>query len=60
MMKKIFSALLSICFLYLWYRFFIFFLHFCFDCEHMIVDDFRLWFLFLMAFYFSEFHDKKY
>jgi hypothetical protein len=58
-MKKVFTICYYICFLYIWYKGFILFLNFALDSDLFIVDDPRLWCVFLIALYNLEFYDKK-
>lgn len=57
--KKIFLICYYICFLYIWYQGFILFLNFALDSNLFIVDDPRLWFVFLLALFNLEFYNKK-
>jgi hypothetical protein len=58
-MKNFFLICYYICFLYIWYQGFIFFLNFALDSNLFIVDDPRLWFVFLLALYNLEVYSKK-
>lgn len=58
-MKNVFTICYYICFLYIWYQSFILFLNFALDSDLFIVDDPRLWFVFLVALFHLEFYNKK-
>ena len=58
-MKNVFTICYYICFLYIWYQGFILFLNFALDSGLFIVDDPRLWFVFLVALFHLEFYNKK-
>lgn len=57
--KKLFFICYYICFLYIWYKGFILFLNFALDSKLFIVDDLRLWFVFLLALFYQEVYNKK-
>lgn len=58
-MKNFFLICFYTCLLYFWYQAFIVFLNFSLDSNIFIVDDPRLWGIFLLAVYFLEHPLKK-